>query len=146
MEDFLYSLKQPGRTTSLEIFKSLNNCVQEQDLDWGKCVGVCTDGAANMMGCHSSVTAKIRDVANKDLLITHCILHRENLSAKKLSPELNDVLNGAVKIADDIRGEHCTRGSFEAMCDSMFTTTSSLYFMLKLGGFREDAFSLVSLN
>ena len=34
MEDFLYSLKLPGRTTSSEIFKSLNNCVQEQDLDW----------------------------------------------------------------------------------------------------------------
>ena len=111
MEDFLYSLKLPGRTTSSEIFKSLNNCVQEQDLDWGKCIGVCTDGAANMMGCHSGVIAKIRDVANKDLLITHCILLRENLSAKKLSPESNNVLNGAVKIADDIRGEHCTRGS-----------------------------------
>ena len=35
-----------------------------------------------MMGCHTGVTAKIKDVANKDLLITHCILHRENLFAK----------------------------------------------------------------
>ena len=146
MEDFLYSLKLPGRTTSSEIFKSLNNCVQEQDLNWGKCVGVCTDDAANMMGCHSGVTAKIRNVANKDLLITHCILHRENLSAKKLSPELNDVLNGAVKIIHDIRGRALHSRLFETMCDSMFTTSSSLYFMLKLGGFREDAFSLVSLN
>ena len=58
MEGFLCSLKLPGRTTSSEIFRSLNNYVQEQGLDWGKCVGVCTDGAANMMGCHSSVTAK----------------------------------------------------------------------------------------
>ena len=59
MEDFLCSLKLPGRTTSSEIFRSLNNYVQEQGLDWGKCVGVCTDGAANMMGCHSGVTSKI---------------------------------------------------------------------------------------
>ena len=126
MEDFLCSLKLSGRTTSLEILKSLNNYVQEQDLDWGKCVGVCTDGAANMMGCHSGVTAKIRDVANKDLLITPCILHRENSSAKKLSPELNDVLNGAVKIADDIRGRTLHSRLFEAMCDNMFTKSSSL--------------------
>ena len=92
MEDVLCSLKPPGRTTSSEIFKSLNNCVQEQDLDWGKCGRICTDGAANKMECHSGGTAKIRDVANKELLITHCILHRKNLSAKKLSPELNDGL------------------------------------------------------
>ena len=99
-----------------------------------------------MMGCHSGVTTKIRDVATKDLLTTHCILHWENSSAKKLSPELNDVSNGAVKIIHDIRGRALHSRLFEAMCDSMFTTSSSLYFMLKLGGFREDAFSLVSLN
>ena len=78
MEEFLCCLKLPGWTTSSEIFWSLNNYVQEQGLNWGKCVGVCSDGAANMIGCHSRVTAKIRD-----LLITYCVLHRENLSAKK---------------------------------------------------------------
>ena len=65
----------------------------------GKCVGVCTDGTANMIGCHSSVTAKIREMTNQDLLITHCILHREHLSSKKMSPELNEV-----KIVNYIRG------------------------------------------
>ena len=78
--------------------------VQEQGLDWGKCVGVCTDGAANMNGCHSGVTVKIRELANEDLLITHCVLHRESLSAKNRSPELNNVMNGAVKITNVIRG------------------------------------------
>ena len=56
-----------------------------------------------MMGCHSGVTVKVRDLANKDLLITHCILHRENLSSKKLSFELHDVLKGTVKIVNGIR-------------------------------------------
>ena len=89
--------RQFGQTTSSEIFRFLNNYVQEQGLDWGKCVGVCTDGTANMMECHSSVIAKIRDMANKNLPITHCLLHREHLSAQKLSPELNDVLNGTIE-------------------------------------------------
>jgi len=65
IEEFLCCLQLPGRTTSSEVFRSLNNCVQEQGLDWGKCVGVCTDGAANMTGCHSGVTVKIREVATK---------------------------------------------------------------------------------
>ena len=56
-----------------------------------------------MMEYHLGETAKIREVANKDLLITHCILYRENLSAKNLSPESNDHLNSAVKIVNDIR-------------------------------------------
>ena len=128
MEEFLCCLKLPGRTTSSEIFHSLNKYVQEQGLDCEKCVGVCTDGAANMVGCHSGVTAKIREVANKDLLITHCVLHRENLSAKKLSPELNDVLSGAVKIVNDIRGRALRSRLFEALCDSIGSQHHHLLF------------------
>ena len=132
MKNFLCSLKLPGPTSSLEIFRSLNNYVQEQGLDRGKCVGVCTDGTANMMGCHSGVTAKIRDMANKDLLITHCILHRENLSSKKLSPELNDVLNGAVKIVTDICGRALHSRLFEALCDSIGSQHHHLLFHVEV--------------
>ena len=128
MEEFLCSLKLLGQTTSSEIFKTLNNYVQEHDLDWGKCVGVCTDGTANMIGCHSGVTAKIREVANQDPLITHCILHRENLSSKKMSPELNDVIKDAVKIVNYIRGRALHSRLFEALCDSMGSQHRHLIF------------------
>ena len=88
--------------------------MQEQGLDWGKCVGVCTDGAANMTGCHWGVTVKIREVANKHLLITHCVLHRESLSFKNLSPDLKNVMNGAVKIINIIHGRALHSRLFEA--------------------------------
>ena len=130
MKSFLCSLKLPGRTTSLKIFRSLNNYVQEQSLDGGKCVGVCTDGAANMMECHSGVTAKIRDVPNKDLLITQYILQRENLSAKKISPELNDVLK--TKIVNDIRGRALHSKFFEALCDSIGSQQYHLFFHVEV--------------
>ena len=45
--------------------------MQNQGLDWGKCVGVCTEGAASMVGCHSGATAKVIKVANNNLLCTH---------------------------------------------------------------------------
>ena len=126
MEEFLCSLKLLGQTTSSEIFKTLNNYVQEHNLDWGKCVGVCTDGAANMIGCHSGVTAKIREVANQDLWI--CILHRELLSSKKMSPELNNVIKDAVKIVNYIRGRALHSRLFEALCDSMGSQHRHLLF------------------
>ena len=128
MEEFLCNLKLLGQTTSSEIFKTLNNYVQEHDIDWGKCVGVCTDGAANMIGCHSGATVKIREVANQDLLITHCILHREHLSSKKMSPELNNVIKDAVKIVNYIRGRALHSRLFEALCDSMGSQHRHLLF------------------
>ena len=85
-----------------------------------------------MMGCHSGVTAKIRDMANKDLLITHCILHRKNSSSKKLSPELNDVLNGAVKIVNDIRGRALHSRLFKALCGSIGSQHYHLLFHVEV--------------
>ena len=58
--------------------------MQDQGLDWGKCVVVCIDGAACMVGCDSDVRVKIRKVANKSML--SCTLHN---SSKKFScPEI----------------------------------------------------------
>ena len=36
-----------------------------------------------MTGCRSGVIAKIKEVAHKEMLAPHCIIHREHLSAKK---------------------------------------------------------------
>ncbi|XP_076805614.1 zinc finger MYM-type protein 6-like [Clavelina lepadiformis] len=72
-----------------------------------------------MIGCHSGVTMKIKEVANKDLLITHCVLHRENLSDKKLSPGLKSSQSGAVKIINYIRSRALHSRLFEALCDSI---------------------------
>jgi len=81
-----------------------------------------------MTGCHSGVTVKFREVANKDLLITHCVLHRESLSAKNLPPELNNVMNNAVKIINVIRGRALHSRLFEALCDSIGSQHKHLLF------------------
>ena len=51
--------------------------MQDQDLDWGKCVWLCTNRAASMAGCHSGATTKIKKVANKNLLPAHCMYRCE---------------------------------------------------------------------
>ena len=72
--------------------------MQDQGLDWGKCVWLCSDQAASMTGCHSGATAKIKKVANKNLLSTHCMYRCEHIASQKQSPELNDVIIRPVKI------------------------------------------------
>ena len=56
--------------------------MQDQGSDCGKCVGVCTEGAASMVSCYSDATAKIKKVANKNLLSIHYIICREHLAAQ----------------------------------------------------------------
>ena len=56
-------------------YRSLNEYSLEHCLDWGKCVGVCTDGAANVTACRSGVMEKMKEVAHEEMLATHCIIH-----------------------------------------------------------------------
>ena len=44
--------------------------MQDQSLDWGKCVWLCTDQAASITGFHSGAIAKIKKLQTKI-----CCLH-----------------------------------------------------------------------
>ena len=127
-EEFLCCLGLPGRITSSEIFRSLNEYFLEHSLDCGKCVGVCTDGAANMTGCRSGMIEK--------LLIKRCLLltvyFTESTCLQKMSPELNNVLNGAVKIANEIRSRALNSRFLTALCESMDSQHQHLLFQAEV--------------
>ena len=72
-------------------------------IEWNKCIGICTDGAANMARCRSGLAAKVKNIGHSDFLSTHCFSHRENLVVKGMSSELHEVLSDAVKILSEIR-------------------------------------------
>jgi hypothetical protein len=36
-----------------------------------------------MTGWHSAVAAKIKEVADANMVLTHCFIHKEHLAAKK---------------------------------------------------------------
>lgn len=54
-ENMLFCEVLPTHTTSEDIFIKLNGFVNEHYVEWDKCVGLCTDGAAAMVGCHAGV-------------------------------------------------------------------------------------------
>jgi len=76
----------------------LKGFVEERVLEWKNCVGVCTYGAACPTGRNSSLVTKIKDMAVSNLLSTHRYIQRQNLTSKKVAPELNEVLSQSVKI------------------------------------------------
>ena len=87
IEDFLFCKPLEGRTTSVEIFKVLNDFIEQNGISWEKCVGVCSDGARTMTGRHSGVVTRIQSVA-PNAVFTHCSIHREALAAKRYNIHL----------------------------------------------------------
>ena len=120
-EELLCYIDLPERTSGSEIFRLLKTYFSEKDINWANCVGVCTDGAASMTGYRSGVVAKIKEVAHKEMLFTHCIIHREHSrkASKKLSPDLKNVLTNALKIVNAIKSRPLNSRLFQALCESM---------------------------
>ena len=121
-EDILCALLLPKNITSSELFKSLNEYFSEK-LNWCFCIGVCMDGAAAIIGCLSEVsglTVHIKEVA-PECEATHCVIHREMLVSRKLSPELHSVFGDVVKVINLIKAHALNTQLFEQICEDMDT-------------------------
>jgi len=81
-EEFLCSINFLGYTTMLQIFRLTKEYFSEKKIGWENCVAVCTDGAASMADYRLGAVAKIIEVAHKEMLFTHCIIHLEPLAPK----------------------------------------------------------------
>jgi len=62
-------------TTSSEISKVLNCFIEERGLEWKNCVGVCTYGAACLIGRNSGLVSKIKDMVGNN--IVNALLHSQ---------------------------------------------------------------------
>ena len=96
-EDLLFCQPLHGLTTGIDIFQTVDDFFQEVGLLWTDCVGVCTDGAAAMTGHTAGFHARVRSASDTPITFIHCMIHREALVAKKISPDLNAVVQDAVK-------------------------------------------------
>ena len=124
-EDLLFCQPLPGRTTGMDIFQTVDDFFQEVGLLWTNCVGVCTNGAAAMTGHTAGFHARVRSASETPITFTHCMIHREALVAKKISPDLNAVLQDAVKVINFIKSRALNTRIFANLCDEMeseFTT------------------------
>ena len=125
-EEFLTSIALQGNTTGKDIFKAIDGYFNLKNLSWKDCVGLCTDGAAAMTGHKTGLPSLVRKEANSDIVLTHCIIHREMLAAKRLSPDLNEVLTTVVKAVNFIRSIALNSRLFTLLCEDMGSIHSNL--------------------
>uniref|UniRef100_A0A3Q3KTM0 HAT C-terminal dimerisation domain-containing protein n=1 Tax=Mastacembelus armatus TaxID=205130 RepID=A0A3Q3KTM0_9TELE len=115
---FLKLKNEPTRATAEECFRCMDNYFTENGLDWQNCVGVCSDGAASMTGRQRGVIRQILDRA-PEAKWTHCFLHRESLTAKKMSPEFHEVMDVTVKTINFIKNNAVNSRCFAKLCEGM---------------------------
>lgn len=117
-EDYLFCEPLPTRATAAEIFQKLNNFFIENELDWKKCVGFCSDGARAMVGKYGGVTAKVRAVT-ENCVLSHCSIHREALAAKGMPDAFKNVLQDAIKVVNYIKSRALNSRLFAKICAEM---------------------------
>ncbi|GFU74301.1 SCAN domain-containing protein 3 [Trichonephila clavipes] len=73
------------------------------------------DGAPNIIGKKNGCLKWMKDV-NPEIILVHCVIHRQNLVAKNISPVLNEVLHTVIKCVVIKTSAKCER-LFKLFCE-----------------------------
>lgn len=126
-EEMLFCKYVKGRATAEELFGMLNEYLSQHGLKWENCVGFCSDGAQIMAGKRKGLQALIKRVA-PEAQWTHCIIHREALASRQLSPSLNEVLTDVVSVVNFIKTRPLKARLFSALCGEMGADHTAVLF------------------
>ena len=117
-ENFLFCKRLPKNTAGEEIFPGTSDYFEQGGLEWKKCICVCTDGVAAMVGRHKGFVSRVKE-KNPAVIHTHCFLHREALVAKTLPADLTSVLNAVVRMVNFVKTRPLKSRIFHALCEEM---------------------------
>ncbi|XP_060870664.1 zinc finger BED domain-containing protein 5-like [Metopolophium dirhodum] len=126
-EDLLFCKTIVGETKAADLFNILDSFIIENNIVWDRCFGVCTDGARSMAGCYNGLQALVKKKA-PNAVWTHCIIHREALASKIISPSLNEVLLSVIEIVNFIKTRPIKSRCFKKMCEDMGAEHTSLLY------------------
>ncbi|GFQ86541.1 SCAN domain-containing protein 3 [Trichonephila clavata] len=93
-EMFCKSLE--STTTSKDIFNKLKTFSDSNNIPMKNITSCASDGIPIMMGKENGYL-KLMKEENSNMLLVHCVIHRENLVAKYISPVVNVIFNLAIK-------------------------------------------------
>ena len=91
-DNVMFCKRMQGRSTGKDICNVVDVFFAKKSLNWTRCSSICTDAAPAMTGTIKGIVTIAKE-KKTNVKWTHCIIHREALASKRLSPQLHDVLN-----------------------------------------------------
>ncbi len=114
-EEMLFCQSFESTTTAIDIYGKLKNYLDINQIPKENILSCAADGAPAMMGKKSGCLKLMKD-ENPSMLIVHCVIHRENLVAKKISPVLNEILQCVIKCVNAIKANSKADRLFKLFC------------------------------
>ncbi|GFT06008.1 SCAN domain-containing protein 3 [Nephila pilipes] len=74
------------------------------------------NGAPNMMEKKNGCLKLMKD-ENPNMLLVNCVIHRENLVAKNISPVLNEILDLVMKCINAVKANTKCGSLFKLFCE-----------------------------
>lgn len=117
-DDLLFLGEFLTTTKGIDIFLKVNEFFIDNRLEWMKCIGICSDGAAAMTGRYSGFIAEVKKISPNAKHI-NCLIHREQLVFRKICPEINEVMCSVIKIVNYIKNRAVNSRLFSTLCKEM---------------------------
>ena len=118
VNELLFCKELDSTTTGEDIFELVNENVLLSKLKWSNCVSVCTDGCPSMQGKNKGFVAYVRQ-KNPNVVIVHCMVHREALVAKSLPKDLQTIMNQVCQVVNFIKSRPLRNRLFSQLCKAM---------------------------
>ncbi|XP_071042039.1 SCAN domain-containing protein 3-like [Parasteatoda tepidariorum] len=115
-EEMLFCKRLESTTTSKDIYNKLKNYLDVNNIPMKNITSCAADGAPNMMGKKNGCLKLMKD-ENPEMILVHCVIHRENLVAKNISPVLNEILHSVIKCINAIKANAKCERLFKLFCE-----------------------------
>ena len=101
-ENLLFCCPLETTTQAANVMQLVDAFFKEEELNWGKLVHACTDGAPVMLGAKSRF-AKLLKQKNPKVVTLHSIIHQEALASRTMTQPLKEALEMAIGLVNFVK-------------------------------------------
>lgn len=116
IDEFLFAKYLETDGKGVTIFGCLQEYLNKYDIPLENIIAVATDGAPAMVGRYRGFATLLKEKV-PGIRTIHCVLHRNNLVAKYLSPELHKALQFCIKSINQIKAQPLKSRLFSKLCE-----------------------------
>uniref|UniRef100_A0A5S6Q656 DUF4371 domain-containing protein n=1 Tax=Trichuris muris TaxID=70415 RepID=A0A5S6Q656_TRIMR len=115
-QEFLFARELSTDAKGESIFRVVDNFFKQKAIPLKNIIAVATHGAPSMVGCYRGFVSYLKQVV-PEVMTVHCVIHRQHLAAKHLSPRLNESLRFVISAVNRIRSSCLKERLFRQLCD-----------------------------